>query len=159
MDWFEQGLWKAKTRLKSYAMRLVGNIDDADDAVQHTFMQAVANRGSFVRGTNLDAWLTTILKNHVKTRWKRKDNGIEFTGEPNYADHIPAASDPERNVIVMQGFDAISRLPDDMKYAVVQLGLGMTYTALAAEIGVCDGTVKSRGHRARLKLHDMVGAL
>ena len=51
--------------LRAFAISLCGNVDRADDLVQETLLRALANINSFQPGTNMSAWLFTILRNHV----------------------------------------------------------------------------------------------
>jgi RNA polymerase sigma-70 factor (ECF subfamily) len=151
MDWFEQGIWKARTMLKSYALKLLCNVDDADDAVQHVMLKAVENRASFERGTNLDAWLMTILKNHVFGK-ARRGKRVVYTDNLGYADSIVAPDNPERAMIVAEGLDEVFRLKDKQADAVVLAGLGLSYSEMSDQLNAPEGTLKSRINRARVQL-------
>ncbi len=53
--------------LRAFAISLCGNVDRADDLVQETMLRALANIDSFQPGTNMSAWLFTILRNHFRS--------------------------------------------------------------------------------------------
>jgi RNA polymerase sigma-70 factor (ECF subfamily) len=60
----KEDLVKALPLLRAFARSLTGDRDRADDLVQETIARALANRDKFREGTNLNAWLVTILRNH-----------------------------------------------------------------------------------------------
>jgi RNA polymerase sigma-70 factor (ECF subfamily) len=161
MDWFEHRMWNAKSTLKAFAMKLYRNVDDADDAVQDTMLRAITHRDSFVRGTNMEGWLMTILKNRFRIAKKSGHaKRMTFTDDPRYADHILAADSPERAMIVAETFDAFGAvLVEAQRDTLMLLGLGFSYAQVAAHEDVAEGTVKSRAKRGRERLVEMVGAL
>ena|SRR6516165_2787481 len=61
------GILAAVPNLRAFAMSLSGSLDRADDLVQETLLRALANIDSFEPGTNLPAWLFTILRNQFRT--------------------------------------------------------------------------------------------
>ena len=72
---FKQQLVAAIPMLRGFARSLSGNYDRADDLVQETLAKAIANRDKYRMGTNLHAWLVTILRNQYysegRRRWRR----------------------------------------------------------------------------------------
>ena len=56
--------------LRAFAISLCGNVDRADDLVQETMLRALANIDSFQPGTNMSAWLFTILRNHFRSEYR-----------------------------------------------------------------------------------------
>ena len=64
-------------RLRAFAMSLSGNLDRADDLVQETLLRALANIDSFRPGTNLTAWLFTILRNHFRSEYRKRRREVE----------------------------------------------------------------------------------
>ena len=56
--------------LRAFAISLCGNVDRADDLVQETLLRALANIDSFQPGTNMSAWLFTILRNHFRSEYR-----------------------------------------------------------------------------------------
>ena len=61
-----QSILGAVPSLRAFAISLCGNVSRADDLVQETLMRALANINSFQPGTNMSAWLFTILRNHFR---------------------------------------------------------------------------------------------
>ena len=71
------GILATVPSLRAFAMSLSGNLDRADDLVQETLMRALANIDSFEPGTNLPAWLFTILRNQFLTQYRKRRREVE----------------------------------------------------------------------------------
>lgn len=157
MDWFEQGIWNAKGMLKSYALKLYGNVDDADDAVQDTLMRAIANRHSFQEGSNLQAWLSVILKNaFLGSRRKGRHQRMVASGLPDdYAFALTAPDDPHKTLEAVQAIDLTRKLRA-RGASLLRYASGFEYHEIAEAEGVAEGTVKSRVYRARAAMREMV---
>lgn len=142
--------------LRAFAMSLARNGHNADDLVQDTILRAWSSFDSFVPGTNLRAWLFTILRNsfYSDLRKHRRDvqdsDGIfaaRLTQKPDHDGHL-AMRDFQR------GFD---KLIDEQREALVLVGaLGFSYEEAAATIGCAVGTVKSRVNRGRVRLAEFL---
>jgi len=143
--------------LRAFAISLSGNVDRADDLVQETLLRALANIHSFQPGTNMPAWLFTILRNtYFSERRKRKREVEDADG--SYAARL--STHPEQHGhMEMQDFRAVLvRLPDDQREALVLVGAaGFSYEEAAEICGCAVGTIKSRVNRARNRLADMLG--
>ena len=63
--------------LRAFAISLCGNIDRADDLVQETLLRALANIHSFQPGTNMPAWLFTILRNLFRSEYRKRRREVE----------------------------------------------------------------------------------
>src|ERR1700748_1569015 len=63
--------------LRAFAISLSGNIDRADDLVQETLLRAIANIDSFQPGTNMSAWMFTILRNHFRSEYRKRRREVE----------------------------------------------------------------------------------
>ena len=63
--------------LRAFAISLSGNVDRADDLVQETILRALANINSFQPGTNLPAWLFTILRNLFRSEYRKRRREVE----------------------------------------------------------------------------------
>src|SRR5205085_11601763 len=71
--------------LRAFAISLCGNVDRADDLVQETLLRALANINSFQPGTNMSAWLFTILRNHFRSEYRKRRREVE-DGDGSYAE-------------------------------------------------------------------------
>ena len=71
--------------LRAFAISLCGNVDRADDLVQETLLRAMANINSFQPGTNMSAWLFTILRNLFRSEYRKRRREVEDT-DGSYAE-------------------------------------------------------------------------
>jgi RNA polymerase sigma-70 factor (ECF subfamily) len=138
--------------LRRHAMRLTRNWHGAEDLVQETLTKAWASREGFTPGTNLGAWLHTILRNtflsDVRKRWREvADADGQLTAQlsqPAPQDHAVALSELVK---------AMTALPDSQRDALALVGAsGFTHEEAASRMGCAIGTVKSRVSRARASL-------
>ena len=74
-------------RLRAFAISLCGNVDRADDLVQETMLRAFANIYSFQPGTNMSAWLFTILRNHFRSEYRKRSREVEDV-DGNYTEGL-----------------------------------------------------------------------
>lgn len=140
-------------RLRRYARALVGDRTTADDLVQDTLERAWAKLHLYRRGTDLRAWLFTVMHNvHVnRIRATRATDPLE--------DEMPELAQAERtDTLLMRDLDrAISRLPADQRAVLLLVTLEeMSYDEVARTLGIPIGTVMSRLSRAREKLRAMM---
>ena len=89
--------------LRAFAISLCGNVDRADDLVQETLLRALANIDSFKPGTNMSAWLFTILRNHFRSEYRKRRREVE-DADGHYAETLK--SQPEQ-----YGQRRVSRIP------------------------------------------------
>ncbi|MGU3539942.1 sigma-70 family RNA polymerase sigma factor [Methylobacterium sp. A54F] len=143
--------------LRAFAFSLTYDLDRSDDLVQDTLVRAWTKADSFRRGTNLTAWLFTILRNLFYSEQRKRKREVED------ADGAMAArltSLPEQDVRVeMREFQtALDRLPFAQREALVLVGAqSFTYEEAAEICGVAVGTIKSRVSRARVRLIEDLG--
>lgn len=138
--------------LRAFAWSLSHNSADADDLVQDTLAKAWKHRDRFEPGTNLRAWLFTILRNTYYTSLSRRRR--EVADEDGK--HAATLSTPPTQdwSVAMRSLEAAMRqLPDEHREALILVGAaGLSYEE-AAEICSCAlGTIKSRVNRARTRL-------
>jgi RNA polymerase sigma-70 factor (ECF subfamily) len=143
--------------LRAFAWSLSHNGSDADDLVQDTLIKAWTNRDKFEPGTNLRAWLFTILRNTYYTNVLRRRREVrDETGE--YASTLKAAPTQEWSVAMRALQSALQQLPDEHREALILVGAaGLSYEEAAEICGCALGTIKSRVNRARTKLTEMLG--
>jgi len=140
--------------LRAFAVSLCGDRERADDLVQETLFKAWNHLDSFKEGTNLKAWLFTILRNtYFSERRKRKREVEDADG--SYAARLSSRPEQHGHMDMKDFQEALSQLPDDQREALILVGAaGFSYEE-AAEISRCAvGTIKSRVNRARNRLAD-----
>ncbi|MEA2935582.1 MAG: hypothetical protein QOD74_2228, partial [Variibacter sp.] len=135
--------------LRAFAISLCGNVDRADDLVQETMLRALANINSFQPGTNMSAWLFTILRNLFRSEYRKRRREVEDT-DGSYAEGLKSQPEQSGRVEFEEFKTALGRLPPDQREALILVGAsGFSYEE-AAEICQCAvGTIKSRVNRAR----------
>jgi RNA polymerase sigma-70 factor (ECF subfamily) len=143
-------------RLRAFAMSLSGNLDRADDLVQETLLRALANIDSFRPGTNLTAWLFTILRNHFRSEYRKRRREVEDS-DGHHTDSLKSQPGQMGAVEMAEFRTALDKLPPDQREALVLVGAsGFSYEE-AAEICDCAvGTIKSRLNRARTRLGELM---
>jgi len=141
-------------RLRRYARALVGDRATADDLVQDTLERAWAKLHLYRRGTDLRAWLFTVMHNvHVnRVRAARVTDTLE--------DDMPelAQRAPQGDALLVRDLDrGITRLPAEQRAVLLLVTLEeMSYEQVARTLGIPIGTVMSRLSRAREKLRAMM---
>jgi RNA polymerase sigma-70 factor (ECF subfamily) len=140
------------------ALRLTRNPADAEDLVQNTYLKAFRSSASFKPGTNLRAWLFTILHNHfLNDRRHAKGSPVQVDSETaeKAATVIPAVADSVEDTLVRRVADdevrsALETLPEAFRDAVwLRDAEGFSYVEIAGMLNVPVGTVMSRISRGR----------
>jgi len=144
--------------LRAFAWSLSHNGSDADDLVQDTLIKAWTNRDKFEPGTNLRAWLFTILRNTYYTSVLRRRREVrDETGE--YAETLTSAPTQEWTVAMRALQTALQQLPAEHREALILVGAaGLSYEEAAEICGCALGTIKSRVNRARARLLKIMDA-
>ena len=146
------GLLAAIPSLRAFAMALTNDVSRADDLVQETILRAWQNQDRFEPGSNLGAWLFTILRNLFYSHLRRMKREVADS-DGSYAAQLRTAPDQEGSVIVKDMWRALGELPPDQREALLLIGAeGMSYDEAARICGVAVGTIKSRVNRARRRL-------
>ncbi len=144
-------------QMRAFAISLTHNVATADDLVQDTIVKAWTNIEKFAPGTNMQAWLFTILRNtfyshHRKTRREVADpDGLHATKLAVKPDHDGKLAFAD----FRQAFDQLSA--EHREVLILVGGSGFTIEEAAEMMGVAPGTVKSRTSRARKRLADLMG--
>jgi RNA polymerase sigma-70 factor, ECF subfamily len=142
--------------LRAFAISLCGNVDRADDLVQETLLRALANINSFEPGTNMSAWLFTILRNLFRSEYRKRRREVEDT-DGSYAESLKTQPDQTARVEFQEFRSALARLPADQREALVLVGAsGFSYEEAAGICGCAVGTIKSRVNRARTRLAELL---
>src|SRR6185437_10861467 len=143
--------------LRAFAISLSGNVDRADDLVQETLLRALANIDSFQPGTNMSAWLFTILRNLFRSEYRKRRREVEDT-DGSYAETLKTQPEQTSHVEFQEFRAALTKLPDDQREALILVGAsGFSYEEAAEICGCAVGTIKSRVNRARNRLGEMLG--
>jgi RNA polymerase sigma-70 factor (ECF subfamily) len=144
--------------LRAFAWSLSHNGSDADDLVQDTLIKAWSNRDKFEPGTNLRAWLFTILRNTYYTQVIRRRREVrDETGEYANSVRTPPTQDWSMAMRALQA--ALAQLPDEHREALILVGAaGLSYEEAAEICGCALGTIKSRVNRARARLLKIMDA-
>jgi RNA polymerase sigma factor (sigma-70 family) len=154
---FRQGLIEMLPGLRAFARSLAPDEARADDLVQETLLKAWAKQGQFVPGTNLKAWLCTILRNQFYTEMRKRKREVEDADGAMAAQMIAPAAQ-EHGSDLQTVWQYIGRLPVLQREALLLVGAqGLTYEAAAEVMGCEVGTVKSRVSRARALLAEKLG--
>jgi RNA polymerase sigma-70 factor (ECF subfamily) len=144
--------------LRAFAWSLSHNGSDADDLVQDTLIKAWTNRDKFEPGTNLRAWLFTILRNTYYTNVLRRRREVrDETGE--YASTLKSPPTQDWSVAMRSLQQALQELPTEHREALILVGAaGLSYEEAAEICGCALGTIKSRVNRARARLLKIMDA-
>jgi RNA polymerase sigma-70 factor (ECF subfamily) len=146
----------AVPRLRAFAMSLSGNGDRADDLVQETLLRAIANINSFTPGTNMSAWLFTILRNLFRSQYRKRRREVE-DADGNYTASLTSHPRQQSRMELQELLAAVGKLPVVQREALLLVGAsGFSYYDAAAICGTAIGTIKSRVNRARGRLAELL---
>lgn len=155
---FRQELLAALPGLRGFAMSLVVNVTRADDLVQETLLKAWKSQDRFEPGSNLMAWLCTIMRNQFYTECRKAKREVEDADGTAAAQLIVLPSQ-EHGIELQKVWAILAKLPPAQREALLLVaGQGMTYEAAAALLGTQTGTMKSRVSRARAFLTETLKA-
>ncbi|HNF47894.1 MAG TPA: sigma-70 family RNA polymerase sigma factor [Chitinophagales bacterium] len=165
---FEKEFMPHADALYNFAYQLSYNDDDANDLVQETYMKAFRFIDSYQEGTNSKAWLFKILKNIFINEYRRKkrepekidyDDVITFSDEDddNSAAYFDLREDLFDNMMGDEITNALNKLPIEFKTVILLCDIeGFSYEEIAKIIDIPIGTVRSRLHRARNMLKQLL---
>lgn len=153
---FKEQLLASIPSLRAFARSLAYSADKADDLVQETLVKAWNKQDSFHMGTNIRAWLFTILRNEFYSQMRKR--GREISDADGAISENMAVHPEQGGKIDLQDMKkALDLLPDDQREAVILIGAsGMSYEEAAEICGVAVGTIKSRVSRARTRLMELL---
>lgn len=153
---FKQGMLDVLPNLRAFARSLERNVSRADDLVQETLLKAWDKQDSFAPGTNLKAWLYTILRNTFYSAIRMARREVD---DPDGRYQATLISLPAQIAhLEAQEFHVVFRkLSPAQREALILVGaFGLTYEEAAHVCECAIGTVKSRVSRARKRLHDLM---
>jgi RNA polymerase sigma-70 factor (ECF subfamily) len=142
--------------MRAFAMSLTRNSATADDLVQDTLVKAWTNIDKFQAGTNMRAWLFTILRNTFYSLRRKRKREVE-DGDGALAASLSQKPDHDGRLNMRDFQTAFAKLGDEQREALILVGAsGFSYEEAAETCGVAVGTIKSRVNRARTKLTELM---
>ena len=144
-------------RLRRYARALTRNRDRADDLVQDTLSRALEKEQLWQIGTNLRAWLFTIMHNQNVNNVRRDVRESAAVDIEWVSATLPATTDPSASRKMVELDRALARLPLGQRQVILLVGLeGMSYEDTAGILSIPVGTVRSRLSRGRDTLRELL---
>ena len=144
--------------MRAFAISLCGNRDRADDLVQEALVKAWNHLESFEQGTNLKAWLFTILRNAYFSELRKSKREVADS-DGQLAARLSVPAEQQGHLELMDLNNALAQLPPDQREALILVGAeGFSYEDAATISGCAVGTVKSRVNRARVKVSQLLTA-
>ncbi len=154
---FNYSVSKSSKSLRPFAMRLTKDVDEANDLLQDTMLKALMHRDKFTDGTNLKAWLYTIMKNTFITNYQRlvrKKTFIDTSDNLHYI-NTPSAVTVNQGLSTFAMEDinkALNSIDEDHSTPFMMYFRGFKYHEIAEKLNIPIGTVKNRIHLARKEL-------
>ena len=147
--------------LNSFAYNLTKNDEDAKDLYQETAFRAMTNREKFQPGTNLKAWLFTIMKNIFINNYRKKvkRNTIVDSTDNMYfinSGSVLISNEAGSNILMQELNKMIGELEDNIRIPFMKHYEGFKYQEIADELELPLGTVKSRIFFARKALKEKI---
>lgn len=154
---FNNQLIDQRNALRSFALHLTSNSEDAQDLLQETYLKALVNRDKFADATNLRAWLYMIMKNTFINSYRRAVKTREIMSKTKEFTMSALSKNYQKNTAESQMNEkeihkAIDGLEDEYRVPFTRFCDGFKYKEIAEELDLPIGTVKSRIFLARKKL-------
>jgi RNA polymerase sigma-70 factor (ECF subfamily) len=158
---FNQMLLSNAEFLKPFAVTLTHDSEAAKDLVQETMYRALANQDKYNVGTNIKAWLYTIMRNIFINNYRRKaKQSTIFDSTPNEfllnINQGAVANDAVAGINLKEVQAAIHNLPEIFRNPFLLYFDGFKYHEIADMLGEPLGTIKSRIHFARKLLKTQI---
>jgi RNA polymerase sigma-70 factor, ECF subfamily len=142
--------------LRAFACSLCGSSDYADDIIQVTLIKAYASCDSYVEGTNVTAWLFTILRNIYYSDYRKRRQETPDTGGA-IAARLVAPATQNAHMDFLDFRNALQKLAPDQREVLILIGAsGLSYEEAAAICNCTPDTMKSRVNRARARLSELL---
>lgn len=156
---FNHSLDKMTVALKPFALKLTKDNEEANDLLQETMLKAFTNREKFAEGTNLKAWLYTIMKNTFITNYQRlvrKNTFIDTTENLHYINSMSSITyNLAYSTFTMEDIEkAVNSMEEAYRHPFMMHFRGFKYHEIAEKLHIPIGTVKNRIHIARKELKD-----
>lgn len=142
--------------LRAFAFSLTRNDSLADDMVQDTVVKAWSSIGKFQAGTNMRAWLFTILRNCYYSHYRKMKREVADV-DGIFAGRLSEKPAHDGRLQLSEFRKAFVHLTDEQREALILVGAsGFSYEEAAEMCGVRVGTIKSRANRGRAKLAELL---
>lgn len=152
----KSALVAAIPNLRAFAISLSGNADRADDLVQEALVKAWDKIDTFQAGTNLKAWLFTILRNAYFSEFRKRRREVA-DGDGEYSAKLSVQPAQHGHLDLNDLVAALEQLSEDQREAILLVAAeGFSYEEAAEISGCAVGTVKSRVNRARARLAEIM---
>ena len=156
---FRTQLLEQEAHLLRYARSLTTNTEDANDLLQETFLRALLFQSSYQAGTNLRAWVFTIMRhtfiNHYR-RNTRKNTAFDSTDNQVLLNNRPSDYQTDELANYDEMSEAVEQLSDDFRIPFKMHTQGYKYREIADKLDLCIRTVKSRIFFSRQKLQQQL---
>ncbi|MBN1479147.1 sigma-70 family RNA polymerase sigma factor [candidate division KSB1 bacterium] len=159
---YEIIVYRYKDQLLNFAYRFLGNIEEAEDIVQETFLRLYRNKHAYRQIAKFSTWIYTIAGNLAKTELRKRKrrkvvsiSDIGFDDKEYEIEDQVASTDQDANTALTEKIiqKAINELPPRFKQVIVLRDIQeLSYEEIGSILHIPLGTVKSRVNRARLKL-------
>lgn len=152
----EQDIAAELPLLRRRALRLCHNSIDAEDLAQDAVVKALNGKASFQPGTNLRAWLMTILRNEFLTQRRRAGRIVE---DPDdfLTTRLASQSDTQAALEAKDAIAHLALMSEEHVRVLMAAASGMTIESMAERENIPEGTVKSRVSRARARFAELLG--
>ena len=156
---FESVIRRFERQVLLTCQRLLGNIDDAQDAAQETFVRVFRNLSRVDRNRRFEPWLYRIAVNVCRDTWKKRQRHVEVPlPEEGGLRDLSRRGDPYRTLRARQEqrmlYDALATLPKKERTAIVMRDIeGFSTAEVAGILGSSEGTVRSQISTARIKIY------
>jgi len=149
--------------LQAFAYNLTKNTEDAKDLMQETAFRAITNQDKFLAGTNLKAWLFTIMKNIFINNYRKKVKANTIMDSTDNLYYLNSGSTvisnfAESNIMMKELSSMVASLDDSIRVPFMMHYQGYKYQEIADHLGLPLGTVKSRIFFARKELKTMINS-
>lgn len=158
---FDQLLLKNTEFLRPFAFTLTKDQEDAKDLVQETIFRALANKEKYHIGTNVKAWMYTIMRNIFINNYRRKaKQNTLFDNSPNNflidTNQVAVANEAVAKLTMKEVQEAVYQLPEIFRNPFLLYFDGFKYHEIADMLHEPLGTIKSRIHFARKLLKSQI---
>jgi RNA polymerase sigma-70 factor, ECF subfamily len=158
MDELAHRIGEQMPRLRRYALALLRSEEEADDLVQECVLRALTKRHLWQEGTDLRAWLFTILHNQFVNSVRRRARQGMSVDVSDFDEETHQVPRQDKRLELRDLDRALALLPEEQRAVILLVGLeGMDYDTAAQVVGVPIGTVRSRLSRGREGLRRLMG--